>query len=82
VTPTGPARIVTVWDRRDPATVPPDAPDNVISVSRCTACGAQRVEWTSAHADHTDPWKHHFDYCDPSAPGAAGDGPVHIGEWL
>jgi len=82
MTTTPPARIVTVWDRREPATVPPDAPDNVIAVSRCSACGQQRVEWASAHAPHTDPWKHHFDYCGdgPQAPGA--DEPVHIGEWL
>lgn len=57
------AGIVTVWDRRGDGPVPVDAPQIVVAVSRCTACGDQRVEYAPALGDHTDPWKHHFDYC-------------------
>lgn len=58
------ARIVTVWDRRDGGPVPPDAAAIIVAVTRCTACEDRRVEYIPEIRDHTDPWKHHFDYCD------------------
>jgi hypothetical protein len=59
--------IVTIW-RQGSGQPPEGTAAGVIEVQECSACGDRRVIWAT-DTSGLDPWKNHYDYCEPRGGG-------------
>lgn len=83
-----PEQIEVVWEESSGKSMPEDFPPVNLSgaqrIEKCMQCEEHRVYWSQDGMQGIDPWKKHFDYCDPDNPMAnswvglewTGDGKV------